>query len=323
MDIKAARSDREHGFIELRKALLEIFAERPVLRVCTARGKSAESAVQRLHAYNQWCKVGSLFRENNYPRGSEWVCKASWTLQAWQTRKLSPEEAKNELIFNRDQVQNSLDKIQAVQVAEIEQWMRSEKAKRVAEIEVPGVLRDFKEYRVVREWQKQYLQSLARQKLTRFKFLVLCGPSRHGKTRFACSLYGISRTYVAQCQGVKQPAMAGYDPRKHQAILLDEPSQELVESCKVFLQAALEGGELYQSPTQRFTRWIWVYGVPIIICTNDWITPEDNSKLAQWIRANQVYLEVSEDMFKADPLQADNDDGLFPPKWFSAKLLRR
>ena len=134
---------------------------------------------------------------------------------------------------------------------------------------------------------------------------------------------GISQIYVTQCEGVQQPAMAGYVPRRHWAILLDEPSQELVESCKVFLQAAREAGELYQSPTQRFTRWIWVYGVPIIICTNDWITPEDNSKLAQWIRANQVYLEVSEDMFKADPLQADIGDGLFTPKWFSAKRLIR
>ena len=69
-------------------------------------------------------------------------------------------------------------------------------------------------------------------------------------------------------------------------------------SCKVFLQASLEGSELYQSPTQRFTRWVWVYAVPIIICTNDWIHENDNSPLARWIRENQVFVHVTSPMFE-------------------------
>ena len=177
------------------------------------------------------------------------------------------------------------------------------KAKAIQEIEAPGSLRAFRKSPQVNMWRAQYLKakllrSREGQKMTRFKFLVLCGDSRFGKTRSACSLYGCSQTYVAQCQGVTQPSLAGLDPRRDRCIVLDEPSPDLVDSCKVFLQASLEGSELYQSPTQRFTRWVWVYAMPIIICTNDWIHENDNSLLARWIRENQVFVNVTSPLFE-------------------------
>ena len=67
---------------------------------------------------------------------------------------------------------------------------------------------------------------------------------------------------------MQQPYLARYDAAKHKAIVLDEPSAELVGRCKVFLQAGLDGCELYQSATQRYTRWYCVFNVPLIICTN-------------------------------------------------------
>jgi hypothetical protein len=247
-------------------------------------------------------------------------------------RKLSTREAKKEVIFNRDQVENSLSKIKDSHAAEIEQWMRSEKAKAQAELEAPGSLRPFKQYPKVEEWRGQYFKQALEQcmrkvhgtKLTRFKFLVLCGDSRWGKTRFGCNIFGCAQTFVAQCQGVAQPSLAGYDPRFHRAILLDEPGPSLVESCKVFLQAAIEGTDLYQSPTQRFSRWVWVYGVPIIICTNDWLEPTDDSKLARWIHANQVFVEVTEAMWTPDPNEPVPRVFRPHPLWFDPKrLLKR
>ena len=54
----------------------------------------------------------------------------------------------------------------------------------------------------VEEWKRQYTDPLFAG-LTRFKFLVLEGESRWGKTRFACSIFGILCTYVCQCQGIR------------------------------------------------------------------------------------------------------------------------
>ena len=66
---------------------------------------------------------------------------------------------------------------------------------------------------------------------------------------------------------------------------------------QVLLQAGIEGTELYQSPTQRFTRWVWVYQVPIIICTNEWISDRDRDATARWIRENQVHIHVKDYMY--------------------------
>ena len=107
-------------------------------------------------------------------------------------------------------------------------------------------------------------------------------------------------THVCNCQGVKQPFLARYDLRKHKALVLDEPSAELVENCKAFLQAGVDGCELYQSPTQRFTRWFCVYKVPMIICTNEWITEETtsvNASLQQWIQENSVHIRVTDYLY--------------------------
>ena len=94
--------------------------------------------------------------------------------------------------------------------------------------------------------------------------------------------------------GCASRAWLGTTPRVHKAIVLDEPSRDLVNGSKVLLQASLEGTELYQSPTQRFTRWVWVYAVPIIICTNEWLKDEDVDANAQWIRANSVHVRVTD-----------------------------
>ena len=136
---------------------------------------------------------------------------------------------------------------------------------------------------------------------SRFKFLVLEGESRWGKTRFACSLFGVEHTYVCNCQGVKQPFLARFDMRQHKALVMDEPSAELVANCKAFLQAGVDGCELYQSPTQRFTRWFCVYKMPMIICTNDWVNEETTSidaSLQKWIKENSVHVHVTDHLYE-------------------------
>ena len=93
--------------------------------------------------------------------------------------------------------------------------------------------------------------------------------------------------------------MARYDAGRHKAIVLDEPSAELVGRCKVFLQAGLDGCELYQSATQRYTRWYCVYNVPIVICTNDWSSElvKIDAELAAWIEENSVHYPVTDFLY--------------------------
>ena len=298
----------EHGRTErkltMQKVDLSWFAEKPVVRVASGKGRGSEAALQRMHCYCQWPKVGSVFRRTNYSRGTGFVCKASWTLHCWQLRKLSFRAARSEIIHNRDSVESGLAKLDGARFAEVEVEMRRRK-ETVMRVSVTK-LSKFKKIEVVEAWQRQY-DPENRGVLTRFLFLVLEGETRFGKTRFACSRFGPHRTFVVNCQGVKQPSMAGWDPRNFDCIVLDEPGMELVDTCKVFLQASLEGTDMYQSPTQRFTRWVWVYMVPIIVCTNDWVKDSDNSPTARWIRQNQVHVKVTDYLFEHESGQKYGD----------------
>ena len=72
--------------------------------------------------------------------------------------------------------------------------------------------------------------------------------------------------------------------------------------------ASVEGTILYQSPTQRFSRWIWVYQVPIIICTNKWIKAKDKGSTAKWIRENSVHVKVCDYLYKRTEPPSDHED---------------
>ena len=82
---------------------------------------------------------------------------------------------------------------------------------------------------------------------------------------------------------------------------MDEPSAELVENCKAFLQAGVHGCELYLSPTHRFTRWFCVYKVPMIICTKDRVTEETSpidASLKKWIQEHSVHVRVTDYLYE-------------------------
>ena len=112
-------------------------------------------------------------------------------------------------------------------------------------------------------------------------------------------MFGADKDRAINCQGIQQPYLARYDAAKHKAIVLDEPSAELVGRCKVFLQAGLDGCELYQSATQRYTRWHCMFNVPIIICTNDWSSPAVNIdwELWSWIQENSVHVQIDDFLY--------------------------
>ena len=77
----------------------------------------------------------------------------------------------------------------------------------------------------------------------RYKMLVLHGPSRTGKSRFARSLFGLGRTLVVDVQHAEHPDLRGYRRHEHLAVLLDEvASPQFIVSNKKLLQAHVDGG---------------------------------------------------------------------------------
>ena len=89
-------------------------------------------------------------------------------------------------------------------------------------------------------------------------------------------------------------AIAEWRPIENGRVARSGVSAELLGRCKVFLQAVLDGRELYQSATQRYTRWYCVFNVPIIICTNDWSSAavKIDWELWAWIQENAVHVQI-------------------------------
>ena len=86
---------------------------------------------------------------------------------------------------------------------------------------------------------------------TRFPFLVLNGPSRMGKTRYASQLFGIAKTLVLSCPGVLAPNLKPFQRHEHSCIVFDEGSRDMVFRNKQVFQAGVDVVMLGQSnPSQ-------------------------------------------------------------------------
>ena len=159
-----------------------------------------------------------------------------------------------------------------------------------------GVLQQFIEFPAIENWKLQYHPDVWGS-VTRFKFLVLWGPSRMGKTEMAKSLFGSNYTFIANCQGVDEPNMQTFNPQLHRCILFDEATPEMIMKNKVLFQAGPSGVTLQESPTQMCARWIFLYQNPMIVCTNTWKHDEEWQGEFEWLRCNSVSIHITSPVF--------------------------
>ena len=130
----------------------------------------------------------------------------------------------------------------------------------------------FKRLPLVDKWLAQFC-GLSYGRFVCFKFLVLEGASRLGKTQLAISLFGHELTYVCTCQEVQEPNLRGFGRAKHRCIMYDEITWEPVIRNKVLFEASNEGVHICQSKCQQFAEWKLLHHVPMICCTKAWLRP--------------------------------------------------
>lgn len=162
----------------------------------------------------------------------------------------------------------------------------------------------FKPNKVVQEvlaWQARMGDAFGTA--TRCPFLVLSGPSLFGKTTFAKNLWGAERSLVLSCQGVKQPNMKKFRREQHKVVIFDEAHHSMVIGNKQLFQAGLDVVTLAQSNCMEHCYDIWMYGVPLIVSTNDWCLGAKADEVA-WLSANSVVVDVAEPLFQDNqPIQ--------------------
>ena len=149
----------------------------------------------------------------------------------------------------------------------------------------------------VTQWREQYASHA-----WRFKFLVLHGPSRTGKSVFARSQSPEGTSLLVDCSNAVVPDMSEYDSDLHATIVFDEASATMILRHKKLFQAPPEVVVVGSSATNCFVRRLVCYRKMMIICSNRWthelaaLIPEDRA----WLEENSVCVEVRRPLWLAE-----------------------
>lgn len=139
---------------------------------------------------------------------------------------------------------------------------------------------------ITKNWVPQYEEFLHR-----YRFLVLDGPSRTGKTTWSRAQAEVGEVYEVNCAGQNQMNMRGFVNGKHKVVVADEATPWLVLCEKKLFQAQCSKVAMGQSPTMKDVYEVFTHRVKFIVCSNNWMRLveelEDEDK--DWLRENSVY----------------------------------
>ena len=134
----------------------------------------------------------------------------------------------------------------------------------------------------------------------RYRFLVLAGPSRVGKTAFARSLCKPGmETLEVNCSSGAEPDLKAYRFRRHEVVLFDEIEAEQVAAQRKLFQAQATPVQLACSATNCYSYEVFVWRKKLVLASNNWHSSLSMLPAADraWIQANSIVLDVHEPMW--------------------------
>ena len=272
---------------------------KPLIKPNLAKGRMVQGAIDRGHFYCQCLKIGHIICNSTYPKYESFIVNQKWVIGLWQRRKLSHEHARYELIEARGHTASYLAEVDRVEALEDERAIEQEKA--IIDAHLSKAFKDFRHVDDVALWKLQYGKDTMFSiwgKESRFKFLVLTGPSSLGKTQYAKALFGIQNTLVVGCQGVANPCLQSFRRKRHKAIIYDEISSKCIHNNKAIFQANNDKVVLGQSPTMRDCYTVFLYGVAMIVCCNDWLEDIARGSLEEdWLLKNAIVYNCTQRMW--------------------------
>ena len=258
----------------------------------SAQCKFNSGRCNEAHYYLQFEKVGLLHQQSNFLKFVDFPVPARWIMSQYKQRKMSAETATIEIIACRDRCRGSIGELDFQIAKQVE--LTNERREKVAKSQMKQAMRPFiKMPSAITEWLGQYNRPEGHT-LFRYKPLVLDGETRFGKTSWALSFFGPESTLQVNCQNITAPNLLSWRRQSDQysAILFDEGSWKLIFENKMLFQAGPASVDLGQSATNCNAYKVFVFAVPMIICSNQfWKDIDDAGK--QYLASNIIYLPVT------------------------------
>jgi hypothetical protein len=242
--------------------------------------------------YTSRLKLGSVFVHATREPFTGYLVQPSWLMNLLQGQKISFDVCKESVLLSCQNVGRYLKDLEHVE----QHFRQKEIEQEIVRVQrvLAGRRRPFCSLEQVQVWQNQYSDDNFR-----FRFLVLEGPSRFGKTQFARSIVPEENILELSCSGGVPIDLKSFQRHKHKLILFDEIEAPQVLALRKAFQAGPSPVQMGQSQTGMYTYSVFLYRVMFVLCSNTWT--ESLSKLKQgdaaWIEANQIHVEVDRQLF--------------------------
>ena len=241
-------------------------------------------------------KCSGVCREGSHELFTDVMVHPGWVFSLAQSGKLEFECARAQLARLPASIAKNLENL--------EKWQRERRQAAVADFlaqrnaVLAQAARPFKRFAQVDLFLGQFQEAR-----DRYRFLVLDGKSRLGKTQFARSLAGADKTLELNCAGSAQPDLRPYDPLQHNTLLWDEAAPSLVLQHKKLFQATTALVQVQTSNTNCHAFSICVAGKMFVVSANDWCEKLARLPFAdhEWLTSNSFCLRVAEPMWLPAP----------------------
>ena len=238
-------------------------------------------------------KFGQVFSYGTKRPFKDFLVQGQWVLNLLQARKISLPYARELVLQSCHNVQRHVKELDML--AREHEKERVAAARRVAECGLAMQRKRWRSVRAVVDWHEQY-----KSEAFRYKFLVLDGPSKLGKTQFAKSFVESSDQLLElNCAAGQEPDLRGFRYGQHEVVLFDEIRARIVAQQRKLFQACAAEVQLGCSATNCHSYTVFLFRVKLVLCSNSWagsmeeLCEEDQA----WLRENMVYVAVQEPLW--------------------------
>jgi len=246
--------------------------------------------------YLQAPKVSSMFSGGSHEPFSDYGVASGNIFQMLQGHKLLYADARVEMTKVPLGIVRNLEAL--------ERWYREQCMQKQISFQawhrqqLTDVRRPWRHLPLVELWREQYKHTQSR-----YKFLVLDGPSRMGKTEYARALCREGGLLELNMAGGAQADLREFDPLLHEMLLFDECTPQQVLQNKKLFQAGASLVQMGTSTTNMYAFAVYVAGIKFVVSSNVWsqefrrLTVAD----AEWISQNSILVQVDCPLWIAVP----------------------